>query len=162
MAKLTYDGNIKVWFVPTLTTPAAPSLAEITAGTDLTPFLRGGNLLPFAGSTVDAGTADSRFNSTVPGTFGGQEATIELTRDDTSANDDAWTALPRDQIGYIVIAWLGGSGASNAIAASDEVTTAQVQVISREMAAYGRNELARFTATLAILDTPDEDVTVAA
>ena len=161
MAKFTYDGNIKVWWVTTLTSTTAPSLAEITAGVELTPFMRSLSL-PFSGSVVDSGTADSRFNTTVPGTFGGQEASFTGTRDDVDANDDAYAALARDEIGYLVVSWTGGSGANNAIAATDEVDVWEAQVISRQNADYGRQTLGEFTSTFSILSVPDEGSTVAA
>jgi hypothetical protein len=160
VAKFTYDGNIKVWWVTTLTSTTAPSLAEITAGVQLTPFMRSISL-PFSGSVVDSGTADSRFNTTTPGTFGGQEASFTGTRDDVTADDDGYTALTRDSIGYLVISWTGGTGADNAIAATDKVDVWKAQVISRQKADYSRNSLAEFTSTFSILTVPSEDVTVA-
>lgn len=159
MSKFIADGVLKCNFVSTLASTTAPSAAEINAGTDLTPFLRS-LTTPFDGSTVDAGTADSAFNSTVPGTYGGQPLTATMTRDNVYANDDAWTALPRLTAGYFVIAPRGTAGAT--FAASDRVEVWQVEVISRNPTPYGRNELVTFELMCSVNSEPNIDVTCAA
>lgn len=161
MAKYIYDGVIKVSYVPTIADTAAPTITEIGAGVDLTPFLLG--LDPaFEGSTVDAATAESKFNKTVAGTYGGQPLNASFTRDNEQANDTAWSTLPRTTSGYFVIAMRGGSGTDGAIAATDYVDVWPIEVITRKPSAYSRNGLASFEVSSAVTDTPDEDVTVAA
>ena len=162
MSRTIQQGRIKVWFVPTLTAPANPSLAEITTGTNLTPFLRdaGDSLLPMSGNLADASTADSRLNKTAPGTYGGDTGSMTLARDDEPADDDAWTALPRGAEGFLVVAWLGGSGTDFAIAATDEVTVAEIGVITRRQGYRPGNDIATFLSEYSIAEMY-EDVTVA-
>ena len=114
MSKTILDGIAQIHLVLSLTNPATPSLAQIEAGLDLSGYLRpGGDWSPIEGSTVDAATVDSAFNSTARGTFGGQPFSAIFTNDHEVANDDAWVALPRGTTGFFVVSFYGGSGVGN-------------------------------------------------
>lgn len=149
--------------MPTIADKTAPTLVEIAAGTDLTPFLRSIDT-PLEGNTVDAATGESAYNSTVAGTYGGQPVTGEFTRDDdpTGADDTAWNTLPFRTQGYFVVARRGGSGVGGALAAGDAVDVFPIDVSSRTPAAYGRNELSRFMINAAVPTPPEFDAIVAA
>ena len=158
MARYIGAGNTEVFYVATLTTPSAPTAAQINAGTDLTGFLTdGGASTPLDGSTVDIADMSSRFNKTQAGTFGGQTLTAEFFRD-TSA-DTAYTTLPRDTVGYLVFSREGFATAGTA-ASGDKVDVWPITVISRNMADIARNEAAKFVAECAVTDVPDENVSV--
>lgn len=159
--KFIADGVIRLHYVPTIANTAAPTMAEIGAGVELTGFLRSLDT-PLEGSTVDAATAESRYNKTVGGTYGGQPITGEFTRSNDYDDDDAWLALARETTGYFVVARRGGSGTDGAIAATDRVDVWSVEIISRNPSAYNRNTLETFTVTASVNEEPDEDVAVAA
>lgn len=153
-------GEIRVWFVPTIANTSAPTVAEINAGTDLTPFLRRDGLTtPQAGSTIDSSDASSRFNKTAPGTYGGDPLSIQLKRDSVPGSDTAYAALPRDTAGYVVVRRFGGSALAPAASQKVEVFTGTV--ISREMAAIGDNEVQRFTVMFSVEAVPVDSATVA-
>lgn len=161
MSKTILDGIAQLHFVPSLADSAAPELAEIEAGIDLSGFLRpGGDWSPMEGSTVDAATVDSAFNSTARGTFGGQPFSAVFTNDDEAGGDIAWNALPRGTTGFFVVSFYGGSGADGALAEGDVVNVYAVDVYTRKRAAYTRNELAVFTVDAAVTKEPDEDVAI--
>lgn len=156
MPKYAYDGVMQLWFVPTLTL-SAPTLAQVTAGTNLTPYLRS-LTTPFAGSTVDAATADSRFNSTVAGRYGGQPLSATFTRDKLVADDDAYTTLAFGTTGYWAVAWRGGTGGSGALAATDRIDAFYIEVLSRQPADYSPGSLAEVTVEVAVPIAPNFDV----
>lgn len=158
MARYIGAGNSELIFAITITTTSAPTAAEINAGVDLTGFLTDGGIsTPLDGSTVDVSDMSSRFNKTQAGTFGGQNLTAELFRDDSA--DTAWTTLPRDTVGYFVISREGFATAGTAVS-GDLVDVWPITVISRNMADIARNEAARFTAECAVTNVPDETVSV--
>lgn len=162
MAKSILDGVAQLHYVATID-PTAPSVALIEAGVDLTPFLRpGGDWSPIEGSTVDAATADSAFNSTARGTFGGQPFSAMFTNDDDDANDLAWSTLPRGTTGFFVLSYYGGSGVDGALATGDVVSVYEIDVYTRKRAAYTRNEVAVFQVDCAVVSEPSEDVTLVA
>lgn len=161
MARRGSTGVIKAWFVPTVVNISAPTVAEITAGTDLTGHLtRDGLATPSSGSTTDVSDASSRQNKRAAGSFGGDDWTVTLYRDDVAGNDTAWALLVRDLAGFIVIRRFGGSDV--AVAAAQKVEVAPIVVISRQMANIADNTSVTFTANLAITDEYDDAGVVAA
>lgn len=165
MARKMPIGNIKVWFLATPpANKAAPTAAEVTAGVDLTPFLqRDGLKTPKKGNTVDIADISDPYNSTAPGTYGGDPITLGLFRDDTT--DTAWTTLlpvsastPLGTSGAFVIRRFGGS--STAIATSQKVEVWPVSVISAEVDDTGEKATA-FTVTCAVTSPPNDRAVVA-
>lgn len=160
MSRRGSTGELRVSFVPTITDMSAPTAAQVTAGTDLSPFLtRDGVNTPNSASTTDISDLANRRNKRAPGTFGGDDWTLKLYRDSVAADDDAWALLVQDLEGYLVIRRFGGSDV--AIAAADKVEVAQITVISRVMDTPGADTPQTFTVVLAVADV-DDDATVAA
>ncbi len=159
MARFIPDGTLRVALVASIADTSAPTSAEMTAGDDITGFVRALST-PLEGSTVDVSDALSKYNKTAPGTYGGQEVTLEAFRDDVQANDTVWNALTRGTDTHLVIARRGGSGTDGAIASGDYVDVWHVQVITRNPADYTRNEPTGFTVSFSVPDEPNEDVTV--
>lgn len=160
MTKYVSDGVIQVRYAASISNQAVPTAVEWGAGTDLTAYMRALDT-PLEGSQVDAGTADSKYNSTVGGTYGGQPLTYEGTRDKTYASDNGWKTLPRGTTGFLLVARRGGTGASSALQAGDRIDVWPIEVTSRNPLPYGRNELARFSASMAVPTPPSEDVALA-
>jgi hypothetical protein len=155
MPRLIADGEVQVHWVPSISTPSAPTVAEITAGTEITPFLSTIDT-PLDGDAPDASDLSSAYNKTVAGTFGGN-ISAELYRDDTT--DTAWTTLIRNATGYFVIRRFGGSGV--AIAIADEVEVYNSRIITRSPASLDRNTPQMFTVDAAVLDEPELAAVVA-
>lgn len=147
MARRGYTEEIRVAFVATIASPAAPTVAELTAGVNLTPFLRRNGLSrPQTGNTIDASDLASRQNKQAAGTYGGDSWTVRAYRDDTA--DTAWDTLEPGTDGYLVVRNFGGSG--EAFAAADEIEVAPITVVSRSAADTADNEMQSFEAALAI------------
>lgn len=149
MSRKGTTGESRLWFVPTIASATlAPTVAEITAGTDLTPFLtRDGFDDPRSASNIDASDAASRIDKAIPGNVAAAVATLKLYRDSVTADDDAWTALPSDTTGYLVEREFGGSTVAQA--AGDKVNVLHGVVMTRSPQAWG-DEARRFVVEFAI------------
>lgn len=162
MARKQFTGEGRVDFVPTIADPSAPTVAELAAGTPLTGQLTGDGIpnIPLEGSTIDISDGASKFNKTAPGTFGGQQIEMMLYRDSETGSETAYTALPRDTAGFIVIRRYGGS--TTAFAAADVVEVAQGTVITRENQKPARNEPEKYRVQFTIEAEPQQDAVVVA
>jgi len=159
VARITPDGYTKVHIVDSIASLAAPTLAEIGAGTEVTPFLTPAGLdTPEEGTDADSSSLASARDFSIPATIGG-DIVGEFYRDDTS--DDAWTAMPRLQVTNLVIARFGGSGADNAIATTDTVEVWPVRVSQRSNSRLTRGEALRFVVRFALSGDPELAAVVA-
>jgi hypothetical protein len=167
MARFIPEGVLRIALVDTIADKNAPTLAELTAGDDITGFISGLST-PLEGSTVDVSDLLSKYNKTAPGTYGGQPITVDGYRDDTYANDTLWNRLPRGTRTNLVIARRGGSGddthpdGEGGITTGDYVDVWPIEVISRTPADSARNEPTRFQVSASVPEEPAEDVQVVA
>lgn len=160
MARQTPDGLLKVHWVPTIANTAAPTVAELAAGTDLTPFLTPAGInLPDEGTEADSSDLSSERDKSVPSTIGGNPE-AEFWRDDTT--DTAWTTLARGTSGYLLVAIFGGTGTDAALIATDTCDVWTVRVSSRNRVRPARGETQRFQSVFANAADPAEDSTVTA
>ncbi|MDT0477401.1 hypothetical protein RM863_35295 [Streptomyces sp. DSM 41014] len=170
MARYGTTGRIAIYFAPTIASMAAPKVSEISAGVNLSDYVtRDGLKTPSSGNTIDAADIGSRFNKTAPGTYGGDAAEITAHRDSKSTTDLAWSTLPQDAIGFLIVARQGfaqsvttglGTKAGTPTVA-DRCEVYPVTVISRAANDTGDNETSKFTASLAITGEPAQDAVVA-
>lgn len=164
MSRIASTGVIAAKFVPTIASIAAPTTAEITAGTDLTPLLtRDGLTTPSDGSTIDVAGANNRYNATASGSYGGQPITIKMFRDTVSGTDLGWTTLPRQTQGYLVIRRFGGTtnSSGDAFASGQKVEVWPIDVLSRTMLPIADNEAQKFEVQCAVPSAPNDNATVA-
>ena len=159
MARRSPDGESRLVFAATVANASAPTVAELAAAIDLTPFLLEWNF-PESGNTIDTSDMSSSFNKQDIGTYGGDTATLTAHRDDVTADDDAWAALPRETRGFFVERLFGG--ADTAFAAGQKVSVYRGAVISRAMQPRTRNTTLQFVANIAVTAEPAHGVTVAA
>lgn len=167
MPRYQHTGLLGVKWVTTLASLSAPTIVQVNAGVDLATYLvRNGLKTPATGSVIDASDVSSLFNSTAPGTYGGDAAELTCHRGSIKAGTDdvAWTTLVRAAIGFLVVARSGftqnvttGLGSPTGSAAvGDRLECYPVTVISRAMLDIADNETSRFTAMLAITSTPND------
>lgn len=153
--------NEQTWVGFTSTVAAGdlePTAAEVTACTDLTPFLMSLNASS-QGNQVPTPSFDSLFETSITGT---SQATFtaDFYRDDTA--DDAWDAFPRGTKGYIIISRFGGAGADQKPIAGDIVEVWPIEVVSRVAANMQNNAVQTFTVNCAVNVVPNEAAVVAA
>lgn len=103
MADVVLDGYVRVSFVPTIATLAAPTVAELNAGTVLTSFLIPTGLEGFDPSqdSVDNTALDSTFNTMLPGRVNLQVMRLICKKQD--GTDTIYNLLPPNTSGNIVI-----------------------------------------------------------
>ena len=161
MARLIEEGNLKLHYVATIVSIAAPTEAEIEAGTHLTPFLVRGTLnRPAGGSTADAADVDSAYNKTGIGTFGAP-LTASFYRDD--AADTAWDLLARETVGYFVVAPYGYDGTTRSDPdGGEDVEVYPIAISDRSPNPAAENEMQKFSVTAAVTDEPEVDAVVVA
>ena len=103
MADLTFDGMIRVALVPTITSMAAPTVAELTAGVDLTPRLTPDGLSVGSDTaSVDNNKMTSTFNTQKAGrrSF---TASVKYVRGTAAGETAIEAALTYRATAYLVV-----------------------------------------------------------
>jgi hypothetical protein len=155
MARLIPNERSKIHFVPTVANLAAPTVAQIIAGVDLTGFLVTFDAST-SGNTIPTPSFDSLFETSISGTVSAT-FTAEFYRDD--ANDLAWETLPRGTNGFFVVSRFGWSGANPV--AGDDCEVWPVRITTRSAMALTNNESQRMMLEAAIPVEPNENAVVA-
>lgn len=157
MPRYVHDGKTRVYWVPTIANKAAPTVAELNAGTSLAAFLRKDGLdIPFTQNFADNADLEDTFDAQAVGTFG---ANISLTifRDDTT--DTAWNLFVYGTAGFIVVR--RGVSYSTAWAAAQKAEVYPAQMHEPTPLSTASNENVAAKAMLAITDQPNLKATVA-
>lgn len=153
MARINPPEVVEVHWVATISSTAAPTIAECNAGVDVTEFCRGVPTFAETGNTADISNLSSRFNARQVASYGGDNFTLELYRDD--ASDTAYETLIRGTAGNFVVAW-DGLATTGTFATSDDVWVYPGTIITRGIGAAGRDEVEWFTCEFAVTESPNE------
>lgn len=156
MSRVIPNEQSYLGFLPAVANLAAPTAAEITAGTNLTSFLISLNASS-QGNTVPTPDISTLFETSIPGTVQAS-LTADFYRDDTT--DTAWTTLARSTEGFFVIQRYGNTGGNPATA--DDVEVWPIMVVSRTMSNMANNTAMTFTVTCSVPVEPNESAVVAA
>lgn len=145
MARVTHE-DTKVYWLEAVSNIQAPTVAEMNAGTDLTPQIPvdGVALNPSKNNAAQAMLGDA-FVAEKVGTWG-VGITLTFTRDDTS--DAARTLFTYRQAGWLVISRFGAHAAGKKL----EVYPAEGHEPSDLPTA--ENEFSKFEVQLAVTATP--------
>ena len=157
MARLVYEGKTNVYWLTACANIAAPTVAEITAGTALTNFIaKDGVAVNTTTNNVDSATIAETFDSQVTGSWGGE---LELTmfRDDSA--DTAWNLCVYGTTGWVVIDRFRASGTLPSAAHKVEVWPAQMHQPVPQNSAANTNQ--RFVEKFAVTSQPNLKATVA-
>lgn len=112
MADILVDGNVKVAFVPTIANINAPTVAELTSGTPLSPFMPLDGLQNFQASTakVDNTGLESTVDTNTIGRDSYGDAKVRLKKQ--TGTDTVYNTLIRAATGNIVVRrWMPASTA---------------------------------------------------
>lgn len=157
MSRTVYEGNTKVHFAPTIANINAPTMVELAAGTDFTPFTtKDGVNTPSTQNMVDSASINETFDAQRVGSWGGP-VTLTMFRDDTDESD-GWDAITRGLEGFLVI----GRFSPDGIGTGDKVEVYPVEAHQPVTLPSAGNEMQRFTAQFAVTSQPDLDATVVA
>lgn len=161
MSRYIPSGVSKVVFAPSVSSAAAPTQAEITAGTVLT----------VAGSTAAAGLVEmsgwetapsdvevpdvaSRFTGKIPGRTSASDASVTFYDDDATLT--IRTALAEGTAGYMIIMRKGGTTGY-----PSEVYPCKVNALNSSQITSA-NEPAKFVASFSITSSPTKVGVIAA
>lgn len=154
------DGNIKVTFVPTIADPSAPTVAELTAGTDLECLITSDGLdLQVKEDTVSIPKLCDTVNSEAPGraTY---TANLTMVRKTVALEDVAWTTCVRGTQGYLVLRY--GTAVATDYTASDKVIVFKGAFGERQLQKPAANDAVKFISTFYVDGTPQIDVAITA
>lgn len=147
---LVYEKNVAVSFVPTIASIAAPTAAEVTAGTALQSYIpKDGIQFPSGRNMIDTGSIDSDFDAQYPGSTGGP-LVVTFKRQNRDGDEAAWTLFKdNDPVveGYIVIGFEGSNDT-----AADEVDVYQVAAHKPLRSNPGANTEQRFVINFGVQD----------
>lgn len=155
MAKVTSENKVKVYFLPTVASKTAPTNANITAGTNVTPFLpTSGVNVEWTQNNASIPMLDAGFTTEQIGTESAS-ITLTFTRDEVAADDDAWDLFVRGLQGFLLISRFGAPTTGSRV---------EVYPITAHRAvplAPAENEFQQARVQLAVHDTPELKATVA-
>lgn len=157
MARYTHEVNTQVWWVVTISNKAAPTAAEITAGTALGGFIaKDGVAVNFTTNKVDSAVITENFNSQLAGST---SADVELTmfRDNTA--DTAWNLWVQGTNGFVVIR--RGVVSTVAATAAQKVEVYPAQMLTPVPDNSAADAQVRFVAGVAVTSQPETKATVA-
>jgi hypothetical protein len=153
MGDIIVDGTVKVAFVPTISSIAAPTVVEINAGDDIDTFITADGLVGYEPETaeVDTTSLSSTFDTKRPGraSFSG---TLLRIKKQTGA-DTTYTTLVRGVEGYIVVRRY--VDASTAWAAADKVSVYPIACGETRELAPEANTTARYEVPTMITADPE-------
>jgi hypothetical protein len=157
MARIVFDGNFKVFWLDTAPgDAAAPTVAEITAGTDITSFVpKDGFKLGVSNNRVSGGSLDESFLDESMGTWTSALA-VDAYLDDTT-NTAYETIGVRGATGAIVAIPVGGN-----VATKKAYVWPDVEAGTPIPMDTAENARQKFTAEFAVRQAPELHATIAA
>lgn len=155
MANPTYEVT-KVYWLPTIANKAAPTAAELAAGTELTEWIPvdGVNRSPSQNMASQAMLGSSFVEEGV-GTWG-IGLTLTFVRHELAADDDAWELFDYKTAGFLLIAPFGTPATGKRV----EVFPAEAH--KPVMQATAENAKQKFQVAFAVTDEPAFDAIMAA
>lgn len=157
MARYAHEGKTRVSWVPTISNKAAPTVAELNAGTLLSPFTTKDGVNPgLSPNMVDSATIEDTFDAQGVGSYG---ASMSLTmyRDDTA--DTAYNLCVYGTNGFVVIR--RGVAAATAWTIGQKVEVYPAQMHEPLPVQTAANEQNKFSEQFAITGAPNLKATVA-
>jgi hypothetical protein len=144
-------GTTEILFCPAISNPAAPTFAELDAGTDLTRDIADISGWMTNSDFLETPDLKTRFVSKIPGRIQAEDSSITFWADEDQGAGDAGALLPRDTSGYIVIA---DGGLASAIGDVFQVTVGS-NSMQRSV-----SDPAKRLVSFAIRSEPSEGVTL--
>ncbi len=157
MSRIVFEENFHVYWLDTSpVNPAAPTVAEITAGTEITAFIPKDGFSPgTSNSRVAAGDLSTGFDAEIMGSHGAQ-LSVTAYMDDT-ANTAYDTFGVRGATGAIVACWKAASAVSEPC-----FVWPDIEAGSPVLPNTAANERQTFTAEFAVRAEPNYHAAVAA
>lgn len=160
MPDVITDGRTKVWSVPSIVNIAAPTVAELNAGTTLECLITPDGLVGFEPETsdIDNSSLCSVANTKIPGREDYSNTMLRLKKQ--TGVDTVYNTLVRDYITHIVIR--RDILATTAWAAGDKVEVYPTQLGQVRNLAPEANSLHKYEVPTKVTNTTNLRATVAA
>lgn len=157
MTKYSSEGKVRFYFVPSIASKAAPTVAELNAGTNLTNFVpRDGFAPSTTQNMVDTSSLADIYDTQSTGTEGGP-ITMTFFRDDTT--DTAWNLFTNGLTGFFVVR--EGIAETTAWTIAQKAQVYPIQSHHPIPAQTAANAARTFTVTVAVTSAPDRKAVVA-
>lgn len=157
MADLLSDGNVRVTFATSISNIAAPTTAELNAGTALESLITPDGLdISSSTAAVDTSALNSTFNTQ---SAGRRAYDIKLTFKRQTPTDTALNLFPYRTSGYLVVRRT--VAATTAWTASQKVEVYPVQSGEASLMKPAANEVAKFESTFFLTADANTSATVA-
>lgn len=157
MADLLADGTTKVSFVATIANIAAPTVAELNAGTSLESIITPDGLdIDPTTSPVDTGSLASTVDTEAAGR---RKFAVGVTMKRQTPTDTPVNLLPYQTVGYIVVR--DNIAASTAWATSQKVQVYPVQAGEPKRVKAAANEVKKLMTQFFVTSDPNTNATVA-
>jgi hypothetical protein len=151
MARYANDGQIRVSVVASIANIAAPTTAELNAGTLITNFItKDGLTVPADQNYVDNSSLAETYDAQVVGSFGGA---ITMTGIRDNATDTFWDLVVYATNTHLVVR--RGTPTGTAWGASQKVEVYPIQWHEPLPVQTASNEQGRFTAAAAVRSQPN-------
>lgn len=151
VARFMRKGITKIYLVPTITNTAAPTTAQITAGTNLTPQVAEVSGFTFTNNPISTPDMDTAYVSQIAGEDSGEASSITFY-ELRGGTDTINAALTKGLNAYICIYYAGIAGATPA--ASDKLEVWPISVSSNARIYSAGNEAAQYRVAFAITGPP--------
>jgi hypothetical protein len=151
-------GLSKVFIVTTLTSVSTPSAAEVNAGVEISPAVRGIPDAPRSGNQADDSDISTRVNKQVRGTIDLGALTVQLKR--TLATETEYNAVVEGDSRFLVVLRQGTAGASPA--AGDMADVFTIEVNTKGPGTPGRDEVDFSNVEMVNRAEPEYDAVLAA
>lgn len=158
MAEFFRRGVTRVFVVPTIVNLAAPTVAEITAGDEITDSIADISGFRFSNSRIPIPKLSNPFTGTIAGENTADDSTLTFYEDDT-ANPLRATFAMGTQTNLVFFS-TGTAGANPAAADEAEVWPVESGAVPREWSMG--NDPARWMAEFGTTEPPEQDAVVAA
>lgn len=155
------DGNVKWVFMETVANPAAATVAEFTAGLDISCYLTGDGWQPGTDEAVVTDErACSRQTYEQPGRFTDSLSVRYVHNPKSPADNEMFLALPQGATGFVGARW--GQAFEDDIAAADIVDVYPVKAGVPVKQFNGANSMQTIMQRLFVTGPVQRDVLVAA
>lgn len=154
-------GKSSALFVPTIASKAAPTAAELAAGTDMSKAVTNIENFDTSVEAIEQAVLAYVQNIQIDGPVSFGDAALTFLDDDGTAGGDSAvyvatnTALAEGATGYVVLA-------KNGFVATKKVEVWPVRVMTKNAQWTTDNEMAKKVARFAITGVPEKEATVAA
>lgn len=163
MSRYTPD-ELETWhFVPTITNKAAPTVAQINAGEEITGGIISVSGFKYTGTKVETPDLKTRFNSSVPGRYSAEDSSIQFYDGDEETDIELIIKdlLPDDTAGFIVRI-PPRDGEPQDIAAGTVCAVWPVKVMSNTDDPPEAGAVAKYTVDFSIPSKPEKQAVIAA